>query len=42
MWGAKELDVRIVAKKLKETRPKTLKLNHNNEAQVGMFRDNCL
>ena len=24
MWGVKELDVGIVAKKLKETRPKTL------------------
>ena len=34
MWGAKELDVRIVAKKLKE------KLNHSNEAPVRMFREN--
>ena len=46
MWGVKELDVRIVAKKLKETvtrSSKTLKLNHDNEAPhstVRMLRDN--
>ena len=41
MWGVKELDVRIVAKKLLETikylcrSAKTLKLNHDNEAPVS-------
>ena len=38
MWGVKELDVRIVAKKLKETvsrSSRTLKLNHNDEAPVS-------